>query len=510
MPKAKLVTRTATSSTITDDNLNKASALTHAEMDSNLINLRDSSFGIADDSSTVLQVTHDKTITVAGGTGITTALSGDTLTITNSGGDITSVVAGDGLANGGTTGDVTLNIGAGTGIDVAADAISVDVSDFLTNGSDNRVVTATGTDALNGEANLTFDGSTLTLTGSAALDGVTIADNEITTNASNADMVISANGSGKVLVSSDGNDSTVLGNNPRNVLLRKDHAETFGTRSYANWILQDIKIDSGESDSSSSNDRWRNISQITLDLNGKDSTATSSSVTRGPQNAAFARVANGASTDSTLGNANGGQNVVVGSTNSTGNLTFTETAGHSALHETSVNSGTTVTFTKAHGYFSGGLIGSGSGTTSCPEYNHFFAKGSSTTPTAEYMINTDTDTLKSKLGSIERYREQINALSFSSSITVDANTAPIHTVTLAGNTDFQITNLGTGQSITLIITSDSTGSYTATFGDSSSTAVKFAGGSPTLTSAGGSIDVVTIFNDGTNILGSFAGDFKTA
>jgi hypothetical protein len=85
MAKAKLVTRSATTSTVTDDNLNKASALTHAEMDSNLINLRDSSFGIADDSSTVLQVTHDKTITVAGAGTVGTALSGDTLTITGSG-----------------------------------------------------------------------------------------------------------------------------------------------------------------------------------------------------------------------------------------------------------------------------------------------------------------------------------------------------------------------------------------------------------------------------------------
>ena len=34
----------------------------------------------------------------------------------------------------------TLNIGAGTGIDVTADAISVDVSDFMANGSDNRIV----------------------------------------------------------------------------------------------------------------------------------------------------------------------------------------------------------------------------------------------------------------------------------------------------------------------------------------------------------------------------------
>ena len=45
----------------------------------------------------------------------------------------------------------------------AIDAITVDVSDFMTNGVDNRVLTATGADAMNAEANLTFDGGDLSL-----------------------------------------------------------------------------------------------------------------------------------------------------------------------------------------------------------------------------------------------------------------------------------------------------------------------------------------------------------
>ena len=72
-----------------------------------------------------------------------------------------SITAGNGLTGGGTINSTrTLNIGAGTGIDVAADAISVDVSDFMSNGANNRILTATGTDAMNAEANLTFDGTT--------------------------------------------------------------------------------------------------------------------------------------------------------------------------------------------------------------------------------------------------------------------------------------------------------------------------------------------------------------
>jgi hypothetical protein len=102
------------------------------------------------------------------------------------------------------------------------------------------------------------------------------------------------------------------------------------------------------------------------------------------------------------------------------------------------------------------------------------------------------------------YTEKINTLTSSSTITVNCAAASIHTVTLAVSTGFVISNLPTGGTVTLIITQGGSGSYTATFGTDGSTTVKFPGGAPTLSTAVGAIDVVTIFNDGTNYLGNIA------
>ena len=66
------------------------------------------------------------------------------------------------------------NLAVGTGLDLSGDTISVDVSDFMTNGSDNRVVTATGTDAMNAEANLTWDGTSFGIGTSSPLSKVHI------------------------------------------------------------------------------------------------------------------------------------------------------------------------------------------------------------------------------------------------------------------------------------------------------------------------------------------------
>ena len=95
-------------------------------------------------------------------------------------GDITAVTAGNGLSGGGTAGAVSLAVSPGTGIDVGTN-VSVDVSDFMANGSNNRIVTATGADAQNAEANLTFDGSTLTVTGAITTTGNITTDHVLPT-----------------------------------------------------------------------------------------------------------------------------------------------------------------------------------------------------------------------------------------------------------------------------------------------------------------------------------------
>ena len=488
-------------------------------------------FKVIGDDSAGVDIPEAGTLYIQGGTNVTTSTdSAGVVTINASAGgsgDITSVVAGDGLTGGATTGDATLNIGAGTGIDVAADAISVDVSDFMTNGSDNRVVTATGTDAMNGEANLTFDGSILGVSGTQTItntttndsltitttedsstaapvitlkrnsgspadadylgqlkfkgendadqevnyakitgkisdasdssedgliefalmkagsnnigarlnstnlqllngtglesngnissdgsitagtsignDAITIDDHTITTTRSNDDLFLTANGTGRVVMAGDSDLDSLPGNNNRNLIFYKDHAVAFGSRHYTNQIVQDLKIDSGQSDSTSSNDRFRNVMEISLDLNGKDSTNTSSLLTRGPQNGLFTNVKNSASGDSTLGNANAGQNALFATTTGSGDLTITDSAAHSSSIETNAASGTTITFTDAYGYHSSGVVAEGSGTTTVTDFTHFYAQtnASAGSITNEFGFVTEDASIKNSIGGVD-------------------------------------------------------------------------------------------------------------
>ncbi len=99
-----------------------------------------------------------------------------------------------------TTGNYVASLVAGTGIDLANNSgetatptVSVDVSDFMTNGLDNRVLTATGTDAMNAEANLTFNGSTLSVSSKIKVDEVEGNSNPTNTLLLNDDQTAASN-----------------------------------------------------------------------------------------------------------------------------------------------------------------------------------------------------------------------------------------------------------------------------------------------------------------------------
>jgi hypothetical protein len=145
-----------------------------------------------------------------------------------------------------------------------------------------------------------------------------------------------------------------------------------------------------------------------------------------------------------------------------------------------------------------GAYGSLSGTPTIPSLGDLSITNSTITSSGD-TIDLD-DIVRFNVG----YKEDINALSSSASISVDATTAPVHTVTLAHAATFTISNMVSGQSIMIIITQDGTGTRTGTF-----TSVKFPGGAPTLSTGAGDIDVVSVFYDGTNYLGNIAQEYTT-
>jgi hypothetical protein len=76
----------------------------------------------------------------------------------------------------------------------------------LSGSTNNTITTVTGANALQGEANLTFDGTTLAVTGnitattSIANDAVSIIDNVVTATRSDDDLILKASGTGNVVV----------------------------------------------------------------------------------------------------------------------------------------------------------------------------------------------------------------------------------------------------------------------------------------------------------------------
>jgi len=424
----------------------KGSALTFAELDNNFIHFMTNGITVVGDDSTGKEITLGNSIKFAGGDNVTVTVDEDSAamgaTVVN-----ISATGASGLAN--VVEDTTPQLGGD--LDVNSQSI-VSTSD--------------------GNIQIDADGTGWVVIGNGT-------DSDFNTAYSSATHY--HNGAVQFYQNSSVTPGT-------------------GTRHYANSRVAKITLDG--SNSSSTQDRYRQHQDTWVDLNGSELTGTG--VATGIMNTMGVYCENSGASAGIISevkaiNAEGylaANNGTIQVTNMYGvkaNLAVEGTNDH--------------TLSNAYGFAYNGITDDSGGGTTTITNDYGFYYGNSSAGTNAYAFYSADDGAKSRVGTLQRYREQINALTSSSTITVDCNLSPVHTVTLGTNTEFNITNLSTGQSVTLIITQDGTGSRTATFGTDASTAVKFPGGAPTLSTAASSIDVVTVFNDGTNYLGNIAQAF---
>ncbi len=386
----------------------------------------------------------------------------------------------------------------------------------LSGSTNNTVATVTGSNALAGESNLTFDGTTLAVTGaitattSIANDAISIDDNVIKSTRSNDNLFLEASGTGTIEIK--GNILDFSGNtrwqHGANIVhdggtINPNAMTSSSDRKYSNNTISLYKFDG--TNSAQSHSRFRQGNIIHIDANG--SSLTSTGYYKGPSaHYNVVEVDNTSSTDVTFANMNGYmcEPYIYSYTGGAGDITVSELNGFlSVPFVETADSNHTVTLTDVKHFRAQPVDKSGAGTeTVTSEYGFFMGGSGSATNT--YAFYSENDAYESRIGTLERYREKINSLTSSSTITVDCGLAPVHKVTLASNTQFNISSLATGQSVTLIIVQDGGGGNTASFGTDGSTAVKFPGGAPTLSTAGNAIDIVTVFNDGTNFYGNCA------
>ena len=310
-------------------------------------------------------------------------------------------------------------------------------------------------------------------TGAVRFPAILINDNSITGTRSNEDLTIVASGTGNLILGSLRVNGTTISSDDSSKITLAENVDITGN-------LQVNEISSADSSAIQINDGVNvsgTLTANTIQVNEISSTESSAIQVNDAINSSSTITATSFTTHGSGGSITGVNTLQVNEISS---------ADSTAIQ---INDGVNV---------------SGTLTANTLVTNNISSSESSAIQVDDAINFSGAGTFHGSVRFNAGYTEKVNGLTSSTTITVNCALASVHTVYLETNSGFVISNLPTGGSVTLIITQDSTGSRTATFGTDTSTTVKFAGGTPALSTASNSIDVVTIFNDGTNYLGNIA------